>query len=704
MAKEGTSHREQADAAARAEGTASADTDVQRLENTSPVSDVVLAESATLAAPSFRMPVILPAAPRDAQAPTIDQLSPQKRQAHDESPMALLPGARVDDYEIVRLLGRGAFGHVYLARQLSLDRLVALKISANRGSEGRTMARLEHQHIVQVFAEKVDPEFNQRLLCMQLVPGIGLDKLITQLHAAHRFDSLNSPPEWTGSEVLAIIDNSGSLPTALDPSALHDREALGRMDAVETAAWFGGRLAEALDFAHRHGVLHRDIKPANILVNPYGRPMLADFNISSQPLGSEPSGDEMFGGTFAYMSPEHLEAFNPDHPAGHDAVTGRSDMYSLALVLQQMIEGRMCFPLPDRKHAILETLQKLADDRRRPRAACRPGLPGARKTLERTVSRCLEPNPEHRFTTSAELAEQLDGCRRLRQAERQLPRLPRLLAPIVRRPLRWLLALVVLPQLAGSVVNIAYNFTQIVGELTDAQRQVFEQLVIGYNAVIYPIAIGLFVLAVWPVWRCWRALSGTESLTDEQVETARQHALRLPQRIAALTMFGWFPGGILFPLVIDYMAPELDWRVKAHFFVSFTLSGLVALAYSLCGAQFVVLRALYPGMWRNVRAFGGTVRRELEPMAARLGSIQFLAGSIPLVAAIVLLGLGGESPNPIFRWLVMGMIALGLVGFQVTNAVVRKLSEVVVAMTSTRHDRMPTVSEQAESTTFSAFR
>ena len=76
------------------------------------------------------------------------------------------------------------FGHVYLARQLSLDRLVALKISANRGSEGRTMARLEHQHIVQVFSETVDPDFNQRLLCMQLVPGIGLDKLIGALHAA----------------------------------------------------------------------------------------------------------------------------------------------------------------------------------------------------------------------------------------------------------------------------------------------------------------------------------------------------------------------------------------------------------------------------------------------------------------------------------------------------------------------------------------
>ena len=250
------------------------------------MSDVVLAESATAAQAPARFAPPAAAAARRPSAQT-------GRAARDKAPMALLPGAKVDDFEIVRLLGRGAFGHVYLARQMSLDRLVALKISANRGSEGRTMARLEHQHIVQVFSETVDPDFNQRLLCMQLVPGIGLDKLIGMLHATARAGRAASEPigrrrsEWTGAELLAIIDRSASLPAALDPSALHDREALGKMDAVEATAWFGARLAEALDFAHRHGVLHRDIKPANILVNPYGRPMLADFNISSQPVGSE---------------------------------------------------------------------------------------------------------------------------------------------------------------------------------------------------------------------------------------------------------------------------------------------------------------------------------------------------------------------------------------------------------------------------------
>src|SRR5690606_31665160 len=103
----------------------------------------MLAPSETLGAPSFPAPGL-----RTDERPTIAAPPPGGKRVNESRLMALLPGARIDDFEIVRLLGRGAFGHVYLARQISLDRQVALKVSANRGSEGRTMARLEHQHIV----------------------------------------------------------------------------------------------------------------------------------------------------------------------------------------------------------------------------------------------------------------------------------------------------------------------------------------------------------------------------------------------------------------------------------------------------------------------------------------------------------------------------------------------------------------------------
>ncbi len=454
------------------------------------------------------------------------------------------------------------------------------------------------------------------------------------------------------------------------------------MDDVEATAWFGARLAEALDFAHGHGVLHRDIKPANILVNPYGRPMLADFNISSQPVGTEKSGDEMFGGTFAYMAPEHLDAFNPTDDTGHEAVTARSDIYSLGLVLQQLLDGRMTFPLLPRKGKMADTLRQMSDERRQTAPICNPGPPGVRMTLERTIGRCLQPNPNDRFPSGAALAEQLDGCRRLREAERRLPPVQSMFAPILRRPFLWLILLVVLPQVAASIVNIAYNSTQIVAVLTKTQKTEFKHLVLGYNAIVYPLAILAFVLAVRPVWRCWNSLSEAQRLPDCDLKQARLRALRLPRYIAILTAFGWFPGGFIFPLAIN-LTSGLDFSLAAHFFISFFLSGLIALAYSLCGVEFVVLRGLYPGMWCDAQNFTTVVREELAPVNAQLNRTEFLAILIPLVAAIFMM-IFFNVANVSFRFLVTSLIILGIVGALVMGKITRHLSEVIVALTNTK--------------------
>ncbi len=431
------------------------------LPTDTPVSDVLLAPSVTGGAPS------LPKGPSGSGGRPATPFPPAGRP--DAPPSALKPGAQIDDFEVVKLLGRGAFGHVYLARQSSLDRLVALKVSANRGSEGRTMARLEHQHIVQVFSETVDRPSNQRLLCMQLVPGIGLEKLIAALYPGTDEEKEIAPANWTGRDVLAIIDRSAPTPLALDPSAFKEREALEQMDAVEAVAWFGSRLAEALDFAHCNGVLHRDIKPANILIDSYGRPMLADFNISSH--RSDQPHEEIFGGTFAYMAPEHLRAFNPQDETKIEAVAARSDIYSLGLVLHQMLTGKLAFDMPDRRQPVAQTLQHLTELRLAPRPACRNGTPRSRKMLERTISQCLAPEPDDRFARGSDLAEQLNGCRRVRGIERKLPPLPKYAASVVRHPFVWLIALHMLPQVVASFVNYLYNFTQVVHtEVSDLPR------------------------------------------------------------------------------------------------------------------------------------------------------------------------------------------------------------------------------------------
>jgi len=268
------------------------------------------------------------------------------------------------------------------------------------------------------------------------------------------------------------------------------------------------------------------------------------------------------------------------------------------------------------------------------------------------------------------------------EAERQLPRVPAMVAPLLRRPFLWIVLLVVLPQLAASIVNIGYNSFEIVSQLSGAQKSAFKHLVIGYNVIVYPAAILAFVLIVWPVWRCWNALSRGERLANADVETARLRALRLPRWIAALTAIGWFPGGIIFPAVLK-ATTGLDNSLAAHFVASFWLSGLIALAYSLCGVEFVVLRGVYPGLWRDAQNYTAVARDELAPVNRHLNLIEVLAGSIPLVAASLTIMLG-HGTTATFRGLAVALIILGGFGFHVTSAITRHLSQVIVALTHTK--------------------
>ena len=128
------------------------------------------------------------------------------------------------------------------------------------------------------------------------------------------------------------------------------------------------------------------------------------------------------------------------------------------------------------------------------------------------------------------------------------------------------------------------------------------------------------------------------------------------------------------------MTTGLETALVLHFVASFVISGMIALAYSLCGVEFVVLRGLYPGLWRGARHFTLVARTELAPVQRHLYWIEVLAGSIPLVAAMLVLMLG-SVPTPTFRWLVAALIFLGFIGSRVTSAITRHLSRVVVALT-----------------------
>ena len=286
---------------------------------------------------------------------------------------------------LVKLLGAGSFGRVFLARQMSLNRLVALKITVGLGEEARTLARLEHENIVAVFSEVVKPQSGLRLLCMQYVPGTTLARVIEALQRRDRH-------AWSGRAILDVLDSASSDTVALDPAALRGREFLAGCDFVEAVCWLGARLAEALAHAHSLGVLHCDIKPANILLNQYGRPLLADFNISIV-VEREGVRKGSLGGTLDYMAPEHLDAFISGGATPADVVRETADIYSLGVVLFELLCGCRPFDRRDADSGVgAETLGELARERRvgAPPPPADADVPGPVAAMLR---RCLDPEP-----------------------------------------------------------------------------------------------------------------------------------------------------------------------------------------------------------------------------------------------------------------------------------------------------------------------
>jgi hypothetical protein len=140
--------------------------------------------------------------------------------------------------------------------------------------------------------------------------------------------------------------------------------------------------------------------------------------------------------------------------------------------------------------------------------------------------------------------------------------------------------------------------------------------------------------------------------------------LALPVRAVIVSCLGWLPGGLLYPLGIHLWAGPLPLEVFAHFMISLTVSGLIALTYSFFGVQFIVLRVLYPRLRARSQDSRQASSEELAAVRPRLRLFQLLAGVIPLSAAVLLVDAGPEIAGyQIFRLVVLALIALSMAGF-----------------------------------------
>jgi eukaryotic-like serine/threonine-protein kinase len=263
----------------------------------------------------------------------------------DDGPDWPAVGDLVDGFELIEPLGEGAFARVYLARQSALaDRQVVVKLSRRALGEVHKLGRLQHANVVPLFSAHDWCGF--QILCM---PFLGRDTL--QSRRSRSF-----------------------------------REALG---------WSAG-MASGLGHAHERGILHLDLKPANVLVTDDQTPMLLDFNLAA----AQTTTAELTGGTIAYMSPEQIEHVC----GGQPTITTASDVYSMGLLLWELLLGRPAFKLPPKLSP--QAMESLLQQRQRGDIDWTMAR-GLNRSLIAILRRCLVPQPEARYPSGVELAEDL---------------------------------------------------------------------------------------------------------------------------------------------------------------------------------------------------------------------------------------------------------------------------------------------------------
>jgi len=279
-------------------------------------------------------------------------------------------GRTLSKVEIRQRLGRGGMAEVYLGQHTTLNRPVAVKVlhsflagdeTTRRRfrAEAQAVAALRHPNIVQVF--DFDLVDDQPYLVMELLEGLSLDDYLTALHAAGR----RLPPETTARLIAS--------------------------------------LAAALEYAHARHIVHRDIKPANVMLRRDGAGPLAldaplpldadavltDFGVARLAQTASLSVSGNISGTPAYLSPEQAQG---------KPVDARSDLYSLGVVLYEMLAGQLPFDAPD--ETIFSLLLKHIHEPP-------PPIPALTPAVQAVVDRALAKRPEDRYQRAGDLATEL---------------------------------------------------------------------------------------------------------------------------------------------------------------------------------------------------------------------------------------------------------------------------------------------------------
>ncbi len=294
-----------------------------------------------------------------------EQQSTEEQFQASESGILKIIGKNLGDYHIVRLIAKGGMGIVYEAEQRSLNRKVALKILPNDlinefisierfKSEAQSIANLHHPNIVQVY--QFSTWQNAQFFAMEYIEGKTLDEILRIKRQAAEEEGI--PLLWALDIMIQVL--------------------------------------KALDYAHSKGVVHRDIKPGNIMLDVSGRVFLTDFGLAKTVDVDKLEADGLTLGTPEYMSPEQ---------AAGEPVDWRSDIYSIGLVLYEMITGEVPYQGNSPVSIIANRIVK--EEVRRPREA-NPDIP---EEVDRIIMRASAKQKSERYQSAREMAAALDKFR-----------------------------------------------------------------------------------------------------------------------------------------------------------------------------------------------------------------------------------------------------------------------------------------------------
>ncbi len=507
---------------------------------------------------------------------------------------SIQPGDQLDDFELLATLGKGAFATVYLARQVSMHRTVALKISANQGAEPQTLAQFDHENIVRVYDQRMLPDEGLRLLYMQCVQGGTLHPVVDLVRET---DANKRTGRLLLKAVDRALDNHGESASAESPL----RKRLTGMRWPEVICWIGSRLGNALDYAHRRGVLHRDVKPANVLLTSEGLPKLADFNISFSSEVSDATPAAYFGGSLPYMSPEQLEAFHPGHSRDAGSLDERSDIFSLGVVLWELLTGYRPFRDGHLEEGWTATLDQMVARRQ-----AGVGEDALKKLpaklphgLKNVLLSCLAADPKDRPQSGHELAQQLELCLQ--------PRLQEILNPpekgwqrlVLRFPMVSLILATFIPNLLAAFFNYAYNERAIIQKLAETHPDavpLFKELIIWINGIAFPVGLGLTGLLARPVFRLMRDLRNGDAVDLELRMKMWTRALNLGHYAAMIGIVLWMIAGVAYPVSLHILIGNVPTEIYPRFIASLAICGLIAASYPFLIVTFISLRAYYPAL------------------------------------------------------------------------------------------------------------